>query len=57
MEENQPQELINQLITLYQLKEDLWKYHPANKNKNDIIKDYFKIEQEISLIEETLNQD
>lgn len=54
MDNNQTPELINQLISLHQLKEDLWVYHPANKNKRDIVKDYFKLTQDIESIEKQM---
>lgn len=46
--------LVNQLIQLEQSKREVWKYHPANKQKNDIIKDYFEIEKEIETIEQKI---
>ena len=47
-------DLVNLLINLEQTKEDLWKYHPANKEKKDIVKDYFNVEKDIELIQKQL---
>ena len=47
-------DLVNLLINLEQTKENLWKYHPANKEKNDIIKDYFSVEKDIESIQKQL---
>ena len=47
-------DLVNLLINLEQTKGDLWKYHPANKEKNDIIRDYFSVEKDIESIQKQL---
>jgi len=44
-------DLINQLADLANMKDDLWKYHPDNPKKVNIIQEYAKICAEISGIE------
>jgi hypothetical protein len=42
---------INDLILVLNSMEELWKYHPLNPNKIDIITEYNKLEELKKLIE------
>ena len=44
-------DLINQLADLANMKDDLWKYHPDNTKKVNIVQEYAKICAEIAGIE------
>lgn len=44
-------DLINQLVDLANVKDDLWKYHPDNPKKINIVQEYAKICAEIAGIE------
>jgi len=44
-------DLINQLADLANMKDDLWKYHPDNPKKVNIVQEYAKICAEIAGIE------
>ena len=44
-------DLINQLVDLANVKDDLWKYHPDNPKKVNIVQEYAKICAEIAGIE------
>jgi hypothetical protein len=39
--------LVNDIIILNRMVEDLWQYHPDNKDKIDIVKSYSNIQAKI----------
>ena len=41
--EQQRENLVNDLIILNRMAEDLWQYHPDNKDKIDIVKSFSNI--------------
>ena len=49
--EAQKAELISDLITTTTVMEELWKYHPENSNKKDVVAEYNILEQIQSDIE------
>tara|TARA_B100000780_G_scaffold259705_1_gene210934 strand:+ start:695 stop:901 length:207 start_codon:yes stop_codon:yes gene_type:complete len=49
--EAQKNELINDLIATTTVMEELWKYHPENSNKKDVVAEYNILEQIQSDIE------
>jgi hypothetical protein len=40
--------LVNDIIILNRIAEDLWQYHPDNKDKIDIVKSYSNIQAKIN---------
>ena len=38
--DNQKAELINDLMATATVKEEVWRYHPDNPNKKDVVKEY-----------------
>jgi hypothetical protein len=46
--------LLNKLADLANMKDDLWKYHPDNPKKINIVQEYAKINVEIEALEGTL---
>lgn len=55
MEINELQDMLvdlqNQLIGMYSIKEDIWRYHPANENFINPIKEYDDLVSQIEKIE------
>ncbi len=45
--EQQKENLVNDIIILNRIAEDLWQYHPDNKDKIDIVKSYSNIQAKI----------
>ena len=43
--ENLKADLINDLISVATVMEELWKYHPENPSKIDIVFEYTKLEE------------
>ena len=37
---NQKSELIDDLLATATVKEEVWRYHPDNPNKKDVVKEY-----------------
>ena len=58
--DNQKAELINDLMPTATVKEEVWRYHPDNPNKKDVVKEYdilCQIEKDLELeIEELKSQ-
>ena len=58
--DNQKAELINDLMATAIVKEEVWRYHPDNPNKKDVVKEYdilCQIEKDLELeIEELKSQ-
>ena len=52
--EEQKTELINDLIATTTVIEELWRYHPDNPNKVDIIKEYSALQKMQSDIEQEI---
>jgi|TARA_S200002703_G_C3801414_1_gene247744 uncharacterized coiled-coil DUF342 family protein len=55
MEINELQDMLvdlqNQLISMYSIKDDIWRYHPANENFVNPIKEYDDLVSQIEKIE------
>jgi hypothetical protein len=49
-------ELVNEVIFLNDRLEDLWRYHPDNPNKIDVVWEYNNIKNELDLIEDRIQQ-
>ena len=45
--EQHRENLVNDLIVLNRMAEDLWQYHPDNKDKIDIVKSFDNIQAKI----------
>lgn len=58
--DNQKAELINDLMATATVKEEVWRYHPDNPDKKDVVKEYdilCQIERDLELeIEELKSQ-
>lgn len=58
--DNQKAELINDLMATATVKEEVWRYHPDNPDKKDVVKEYdilCQIERDLELeIEELKTQ-
>ena len=54
-------ELINDLLATATVKEEVWRYHPDNPNKRDVVKEYdvlCQIERDLELeLEELKSQE
>jgi len=54
-------ELINDLLATATVKEEIWRYHPDNPNKKDVVKEYdvlCQIERDLELeLEELKSQE
>ena len=48
--------LINDIIFYNDQLETLWKYHPENPNKVDIVLEYDNLKNEIHLLEDQIQQ-
>ena len=40
IKDNQKSELIDDLLATTTVKEEVWRYHPDNPNKKDVVKEY-----------------
>ena len=40
IKDNQKSELIDDLLATSTVKEEVWRYHPDNPNKKDVVKEY-----------------
>jgi len=49
-------ELVNEVIFLNDRMEELWRYHPDNPNKVDVVGEYNNIKNELDLIEDRIQQ-
>ena len=49
-------ELVNEVIFLNDRLEDLWRYHPENPKKIDVVWEYNNIKNELDLIEDRIQQ-
>ena len=49
-------ELVNEAIFLNDRLEDLWRYHPENPKKIDVVWEYNNIKNELDLIEDRIQQ-
>ena len=49
-------ELVNEVIFLNDRMEELWRYHPDNPNKIDVVWEYNNIKNELDLIEDRIQQ-
>lgn len=54
--ENLKADLINDLISVTVVMEEIWKYHPTNPNKIDIVTEYENLEEIKQLIELDLDR-
>lgn len=43
--DNQKAELINDLMATATVKEEVWRYHPDNPNKKDVVEEYKTLEK------------
>lgn len=50
------EDLINDLIYWGNLKEDLWKYHPDNPEKVDIVGEYDRISEKFKQVKHLIEQ-
>ena len=48
--------LVNEIIFLNDRLEDLWRYHPENPKKIDVVWEYNNIKNELDLIEDRIQQ-
>ena len=48
--------LVNEIIFLNDRMEELWRYHPENPNKVDVVWEYNNMKNEIDLIEDRIQQ-
>jgi hypothetical protein len=49
---NERAELVNDLVSISTVMDEVWRYHPNNKDRKDIIKEYdilIKIQKDIEL--------
>lgn len=52
--DQQKSELVNDLLATSTVMEEVWRYHPDNPNKKDVIKEYNILKQIQSDIEQEL---
>ncbi|MCP4482034.1 MAG: hypothetical protein GY817_04420 [bacterium] len=52
----QKSELINDLVATSTVMDEVWRYHPDNPNKKDIIKEYNILKKIHNDIEQELNE-
>jgi hypothetical protein len=52
--DQQKAELVNDLLATSTVMEEVWRYHPDNPNKKDVIKEYNILKQIQSDIEQEL---
>lgn len=48
--------LVNEVIFLNDRMEELWRYHPENPNKVDVVWEYNNMKNELDLIEDRIQQ-
>ena len=48
--------LVNEVIFLNDRMEELWRYHPENPNKVDVVWEYNNIKNGLDLIEDRIQQ-
>ena len=48
--------LVNDLIAANTVTEEVWKYHPNNPNKHDVVEEYNQLKQIINDIEEDIEE-
>ena len=48
--------LVNDLIAAKTVTEEVWKYHPDNPNKHDVVEEYNQLKQIINDIEEEIEE-
>ncbi len=53
--ENQKSELISDLLATQTVMEEMWRYHPENPNKKDIVEEYKTLVQICTDIEKELS--
>jgi len=49
-------ELVNEAIFLSDIQEQLWRYHPDNPQKVDVVWEYNNIKNELDLIDDRITQ-
>jgi hypothetical protein len=49
-------ELINDLAATFTVMDEMWRYHPDNPNKKDIVKEYKVLKQIVADIETELEE-
>ena len=54
--DQQKSELINDLVATSTVMDEVWRYHPDNPNKKDIIKEYNILKKIHNDIEQELNE-
>ena len=54
--DNQKSELIDDLLATATVKEEVWRYHPDNPQKKDVVKEYNILQQIIKDIEFELKE-
>ena len=54
--DQQKSELINDLVATSTVMDEMWRYHPDNPNKKDIVKEYKILKQIQADIERELNE-
>ncbi len=55
-QDNTKSELINDLVATSTVMDEMWRYHPDNPNKKDIVKEYKILKQIQADIERELNE-
>ena len=55
-QDNIKSELINDLVATSTVMDEMWRYHPDNPNKKDIVKEYKILKQIQADIERELNE-
>ena len=53
---NKKSELINDLVATTTVMDELWRYHPENPNKQDVVNEYKVLKKIKSGIEEELSK-
>jgi len=48
--------LINEIVFLSDVEEELWRYHPENPSKTDVVWEYNMVKEQIKGLEHQLNQ-
>ena len=48
--------LVNDLIAANTVTEEIWKYHPDNPNKHDVVEEYKQLKQIMNDIEEEIKE-
>tara|TARA_B100000767_G_C19280158_1_gene335089 strand:+ start:264 stop:476 length:213 start_codon:yes stop_codon:yes gene_type:complete len=55
-QDNLKSELINDLAATFTVMDEMWRYHPDNPNKKDIVKEYKVLKQIVVDIETELEE-